>query len=98
MLANPKILDEHLAVEASIQEARSDAAMRQAGLTDSSWGFFEGTVGNFDSCIEFANRAHAYMKSRLAFFPSSSVATREAETPRSAKGKETIIIEISDNE
>ena len=73
--------------------------MRQITLNDSSWGFFEGTVSNFESYTEFAKRARAYMKLRLAFFPSSSSeAIHEAETLCSAKGKETITIEISDDE
>ena len=98
MLADSNIIDEQLAVEASIGEARSETAACQIALNDSSWGFFEGTVGNFESYTEFAKRARAYMKSRLAFFPSSSEAIHEAETLRSAKGKETITIEISDDE
>ena len=99
MLADSNIIDEQLAVEASIGEARSEAVVRQIVLNDSSWGFFEGTIGNFESYIEFAKRASAYMKSRLALFPSSSSeAIHEAETLHSGKGKETITIEISDDE
>lgn len=98
MLADSNIIDEQLAIEASIGEARSEATASQIALNDSSWGFFEGTVGNFESYTEFAKRARAYMKSRLAFFPSSSEAIHEAKTLRSAKGKETITIEISDDE
>ena len=42
--ADPRILEEHLAVEATMDASRADAATRLAALNDSSWRFLEATV------------------------------------------------------
>jgi hypothetical protein len=47
MCADCQILQEHLAVEATIDASRADAATRLAALNDSSWCFLEATVDAF---------------------------------------------------
>ena len=42
--ADPQILEEHLAVEATVDASRVDAAMRLGSLNDSSWCFLEAIV------------------------------------------------------
>ena len=46
--ADPQILEEHLAVEATVDASRADTATRLAALNDSSWRFLEATLGAFD--------------------------------------------------
>ena len=46
--ADPQILEEHLAVDAS----RANAAVRLASLNDSLWRFLEATLGTFDEDYE----------------------------------------------
>ena len=46
--ADPHILEEHLAIEATVDTSRTNAATRLAALNDSSWRFLEATVGAFD--------------------------------------------------
>ena len=46
--ADPQILEEHLAVEATVDASRTDVATRLAALNNSSWHFLEATVGAFD--------------------------------------------------
>ena len=63
--ADPQILEEHLAIEATIDTSRTDAAMRLAALNDSSWRFLEATAGAFDEDYEvLSQRARAYVISR----------------------------------
>ena len=50
--ADPQILEEHLAVEATIDASRADTATRLAALNDSSWRFLEATVSAFDEHYE----------------------------------------------
>ena len=65
--ADPQILEEHLAVEATVDASRADAATRLAALNDSSWHFLEATVGAFDEDYEvFSQRARAYLISRAS--------------------------------
>ena len=49
---DPQILEEHLAIEATVDASRVDAAMRLAALNDSSWSFLEATLGAFDEDYE----------------------------------------------
>ena len=42
--AEPYILEEHLAVEATVDAPHADAATRVAALNDSSWRFLEAIV------------------------------------------------------
>ena len=42
--ADPQILEEHLAVEATIDASRADATTRLAALNASSWRFLEAIV------------------------------------------------------
>ena len=49
---DPQILEEHLAVEATVDASHADAATRLAALNDSSWRFLEATVGAFDEDYE----------------------------------------------
>ena len=42
--ADPQILEEHLAVEATVDASRADAATRLAALNNSSWRFLEAIV------------------------------------------------------
>ena len=58
--ADPQILEEHLAVEATIDASRADTATRLAALNDSLWRFLEATVGAFDEDYEmFSQYARA---------------------------------------
>ena len=50
--ADPQILEEHLAVEATIDAWRPDATTRLAALNDCSWHFLEATIGAFDEDYE----------------------------------------------
>ena len=70
--ADPQILEEHLAVEAT-----DDAATRLAALNDSSWHFLEANVGAFDKDYEvFSQRARAYLISRASrLVPGAAQAT-----------------------
>ena len=49
---DPKILEEHLTVEATVDASRADAVMWLAALNDSSWHFLKATVGSFDEDYE----------------------------------------------
>ena len=65
--ADPQILEEHLAVEATIDASRADAVARLATLNDSSCRFLEATIGAFNEDYEvFSQRAHAYLISRAS--------------------------------
>ena len=50
--ADPQILEEHLAVEATVDASCTNAAMRLAALNHSSWHFLEAIVGAFDEDYE----------------------------------------------
>ena len=85
--ADPQILEEHLAVEATVDTSRADATMRLAALNDSSWRFLEATVGAFDEDYEvFSQCACAYLISRASrLVPGAAQATQhynEAPTMR----------------
>jgi hypothetical protein len=47
MRADRQILEEHLAVEATVDPSRADAATRLATLNDSSWCFLKVASGAF---------------------------------------------------
>ena len=47
MRADPQILEEHLAVEATVDASRADAATWLAALNDSSWCFLKAASGAF---------------------------------------------------
>ena len=105
--ADRQILEEHLAVEATVDTSRADVAMRLDALNDSSWHFLEATGGAFDKDYEvFSQRACAYLISRAGrLVPGAAQATHhynegthEAEALPSSMSKESIIINISDNE
>ena len=105
--ADPQILEEHLAVEVTIDASRADAATRLAALNDSSWRFLEATVGAFDEDYEvFSQCACAYLNSRASrLVPEAAQATHhydegthDAEASPSSMSKEPIVIDISDNE
>ena len=75
--ADPQILEEHLAVEATVDTSRTDTATRLAALNDSSWRFHEATVGAFDKDYEvFSQRARAYLILRASrLVPGAAQAT-----------------------
>ena len=100
-------MEEHLAVEATVDASHADATTRLAGLNDSSWHFLEATVGAFDEDYEvFSQRARAYVISRASrLVPGAAQAnhhynkdTHDAEASPSSMSKEPIITDISDNE
>ena len=100
-------MEEHLAIEATIDTSRADAATRLAALNDSSWRFLEPTLGAFDKDYEvFSQCAHAYLNSRASrLVPGAAQATHhcdegthDAEASPSSMSKEPIVIDISDNE
>ena len=104
---DPQILEEHLAIEATVDASRADAATQLAALNDSSWHFLEATVGAFDEDYEvFSQRARAYLISRTSrLVPGVAQATHhynkgthDAKASPSSMSKESIVINISDNE
>ena len=105
--ADAQILEEHLAVEATFDASRADAATRLAALNDSSWHFLGATVSAFDEYyMVFSQRARAYLISRASrLVPGAAQATHhynegthDAEASPSSMSKEPIVIDISDNE
>ena len=105
--ADPQILEEHLTVEATINASRAYTLTWLATLNDSSWCFLEATLGAFDEDYEvFSQRARAYLISRASrLVPEAapvthhySEGTHDAEASPSSMSKETIVIDISDNE
>ena len=105
--ADPQILEEHLAVEATIDASRADAVTRLAALNDSSWCFLEATIGAFSEDYEvFSQRAHAYLNPRASRLVSGVAqvthhydeGTHDVEASPSSMSKEQIIIDVSDNE
>ncbi|KAE8813574.1 hypothetical protein D1007_09277 [Hordeum vulgare] len=69
MHADPQILEKYLAVEATVDASRADAATRLASINDRSWYFFQGTTGAFNKDYDvFSQRAHAYLSSRASMF------------------------------
>ena len=65
--ADHQILEDHLAVEATVDASHIDAAARLAALSDSSWHFLEATTGAFDEDYHvFSQRARAYLISRAS--------------------------------
>ena len=105
--ADPRILEEHLAVEATVDASRADAATRLAALNDSSWRFLDATLGVFDEDYEvFSQRARAYLISRASrLVPEAAQATQhynegthDAKASPSSMSKEPIVIDISDSE
>ena len=100
-------MEEHLAVEATVDALRADAATRLAALNDSSWHFLEVTVGAFDEDYEvFSQHACAYLISRARrLVPGGAQATphyddgnNDVKASPSSMSKEPIIIDISDDE
>ena len=58
--ADSQILEEHLAIKATIDASHTDATTRLPALNDSSWRFLEATVGAFDEDYEvFSQRARS---------------------------------------
>ena len=105
--ADPQILEENLAVDATVNASLADAAARLVALNDSTWRFLEATVGAFDEDYEvFSQRARAYLISRASrLVPGMAHATHhynegthDAEASPSSMSKEAIVIDISDNE
>ena len=104
--ADPQILEEHIAVEATVDASRDDAATRLAALNDSSWRFLEATVGAVDEDYEvFSQRACSYLISRASRLVPGvaqethhyNEGTHNAEASPSSMSKERIIIDISYN-
>ena len=95
MRANPPILEEHMAFEATVNASRKDAASRLSALSSSSWCFFAGTVGAYDEPYDvFSDCARAYMNSRssrLVNHTDHEQGTHDVQISPSSKGKETII-------
>ena len=105
--ADPQILEEHLAVEATVDASRANAAIRLAALNDSLWRFLEATVGAFGEEYEvFSQHARAYLISRASrLVPGAAQATHhydegthDAEASPSSMSNEPIVIDISNNE
>jgi hypothetical protein len=105
--ADPQILEEHLAVEATVNTSHADTMMRLAALNDSSWRFLEATLGAFDEDYEvFSQRARAYLNSRASrLVPGVAQATHHYDevthdvgASPSSMSKEPIIIDISNDE
>ena len=100
-------MEEHLAIEATVDASRAGGTTRLAALNESSWCFLEATVGAFDEDYEvFSQLARAYLISRASrLVPGAAQATHhydegthDAEASPSSMSKEPIVIDISDNE
>ena len=105
--ADPQILEEHLAVQATVDASRADVATRLAALNDSLWHFLKATLGAFDEDYEvFSQHARAYLNSRASrLVPGVAQATHrydegthDAEDSPSSMSKEPIVIDICDDE
>ena len=100
--ADPKILEDHMDVEATFNASCIDAASRLSVLRSSSWCFFAGTVGTYDEPYAvFSQRARAYMNSRssrLVNHTDHEQGTHDVKISPSSKGKETIIISDDDKQ
>ena len=105
--ADPQILEEHLAVEATVDASRADTAVWLASLNNISWRFLEATINSFNEDYEvFSQRARAYLISRASrLVPGAAQATHhynkgthDAEASPSSMSKEPIVIDISNNE
>jgi hypothetical protein len=105
--ADPQILEEHLAVEATVDALRADAVTWLATLNDSLWCFLEAIISAFDEDYAvFSQHACAYLISRASrLVPGAAQATHHynegthnVEASPSSMSKEPIIIDISDNE
>ena len=102
---DPQILEEHLAIESTVDASRADAATWLAALNDSSWCFLEAIVGAFDEDYEVVSqRARAYLISRASRLVPGAVqathhhneGTHDAEASPSSMSKEPIVIDISE--
>ena len=102
MRVEPKILEEHMAIEATLNASRIDAASRLSALRSSSWCFLAGTVGAYDGPYAvFFQHARAYMNSRssrLVNHINQEQGTHDVQISPSSKGKETIIISDDDEQ
>ena len=105
--ADPQILEEHLTIKATVDTSCADAAMRLAALSDNSWPFLEATIGAFDEYYKvLSQRARAYLNSRASRLVSGASqathhydkGTHVVQASPSSMSKETIIIDISDDE
>ncbi|KAE8785251.1 hypothetical protein D1007_41086 [Hordeum vulgare] len=64
---DPKILEEHLVIEATIVASHANALTRLVALNYSSWRFLEAIIGAFDEDYKvFSRRARAYLNSRAS--------------------------------
>ena len=64
---NSQILEEHLAIEATVDAWCVDASTQLVALNERSWRFLEATVGAFDEDYEvFSQHARAYLISRAS--------------------------------
>ena len=97
------VFKEHLAVEATIDASRVDAATRLACLNNSLC-FLEGSVVAFDDDYElFSQRARAFLNSRASrLVPGHAEATHHYEEGthdvEASPSSKPIVIDISDNE
>ena len=75
--ADPQILEEHLAVKATVDASCTNTTMWLTALNDSLWRFLEATIGAFDEDYEvFSQRARAYLISRAStLVPGAAQAT-----------------------
>src|SRR4051812_19613201 len=48
MRVDPKILEDHMTVEATLNASRIDASSRLSDLRRSSWCFFKGIIGAYE--------------------------------------------------
>lgn len=99
--ADPRILYEHLAVEATVDASCADATTRLASLSDILWHFLEATLDALDKDNEvFSQHAHAYLTSRASRLVPGVArethhydeGTHDVEASPSSMFKEPIII------
>ncbi|KAE8766920.1 hypothetical protein D1007_61790 [Hordeum vulgare] len=104
MRADPKILEKHPAIKATVAASRTDTASWLAALNNSSWCFIKDSAGVFDEDYKlFCQHAHALHSSR-----SDRLVTEQAQsTHRYEEGthdveaspsSKPIIIDISNDE
>ncbi|KAE8800335.1 hypothetical protein D1007_24190 [Hordeum vulgare] len=103
MCVDPQKLEQHLAVEITVDTSCTDAARRVDALNNSLLCFLEGSIGAFDDDYElFSQRARAFVSSRsVRLVLGQAKATHHYEEGphdvEASPSSKTIIFDISDN-
>ena len=107
MRADPQMLEDHLAIEDTVNASCTNITAWLTALNNNSRCLLEATADAFDEDYKvFSQHARAYLNSRASkLVPRSAQATHhyeqgthDVEASPSSKLKEPIIIDISDDE